>query len=235
MHLSTPLRVLGLLGMGLLLAAGPSQGSLTYYDHVGPILQANCVGCHTEGGVAPFPLDNPEWAARMAPAIANSVKEGRMPPWPPGLATPALLGERRLSSEQVDTLVAWAGQGAPLGSPRPWPVETLVRPPQASPDRRVAIPQAYTPDGSLYDDYRCFLVDPGLTQDTFVTGYRVYPGSKANLRPATPHPAGRALAARGCRMPRAAWPTVGVSGCRVPMVPIFQPEQVSYCLLVRRS
>ena len=102
-----------------------------------------------------------------------------MPPWPPGLETPPLREERRLSREQVDTLVAWAGQGAPLGSPRPWPVDTLVRPPQASPDRRVAMPQAYTPDGRLYDDYRCFLVDPGLTQDTFVTGYRVYPGSKA--------------------------------------------------------
>ena len=64
MHMSTPLRVLGLLGMGLLLAAGPSQEPQTYYEHVGPILRANCVGCHTAGG-RPFrwmtPNGQPEW------------------------------------------------------------------------------------------------------------------------------------------------------------------------------
>lgn len=179
MRFSTSLKALGLLGMGLLLAAGPSQNPQTYYDHVGPILQANCVGCHTAGGVGPFPLDNPEWAVRMAPAIANSVKEGRMPPWPPGPQSPPLQGERRLNPEQVNALVAWAEQGTALGNPKPWPVETLVRPPQNNPNLRVSMPQAYTPDGSLYDDYRCFLLDPGLTQDTFVTGYRVFPGSKA--------------------------------------------------------
>jgi hypothetical protein len=31
----------------------------------------------------------------------------------------------------------------------------------------------------LYDEYRCFLVDPGLAQDAFITGYEVTPGNAA--------------------------------------------------------
>jgi hypothetical protein len=42
----------------------------------------------------------------------------------------------------------------------------------------VAIPQPYTPSaptGVGTDDYRCFLLDPGLDQDAFVTGFNVLP------------------------------------------------------------
>jgi len=77
----------------------------TYYGTVGPILQTHCVGCHSEGGIAPFPLDDPQWAVRMAPAMAAAVQSGRMPPWPPGGDTPPLQGDRRLSAETIRTPV----------------------------------------------------------------------------------------------------------------------------------
>jgi hypothetical protein len=44
----------------------------------------------------------------------------------------------------------------------------------------VAMPEAYTPsapNGAGTDDYRCFLLDPGLTQDAFLTGTDVQPGT----------------------------------------------------------
>jgi hypothetical protein len=44
----------------------------------------------------------------------------------------------------------------------------------------VAMPAAYEPSapyGSGTDDYRCFLLDPGLTQDAFLTGIDVEPGN----------------------------------------------------------
>ncbi|MCZ7582095.1 MAG: hypothetical protein M5R36_01495 [Deltaproteobacteria bacterium] len=34
----------------------------------------------------------------------------------------------------------------------------------------------YVPDAADGDDYRCFLLDPGLDRDAFVTGYEVIPG-----------------------------------------------------------
>jgi len=44
-------------------------------------------------------------------------------------------------------------------------------------DATAAMPVAYTADPSLSDDYRCFIVDPGIAQDTFLTGFEVRPGA----------------------------------------------------------
>ncbi|HQR25551.1 MAG TPA: hypothetical protein PLP61_00790, partial [Nocardioides sp.] len=61
---------------------------------------------------------------------------------------------------------------APAAKPRP------LRPGE----RRVTLrmPQAYTPsapEGVGTDDYRCFLLDPGLRHDAFLTGTAVLPGN----------------------------------------------------------
>ncbi len=49
-------------------------------------------------------------------------------------------------------------------------------------ERRITLemPETYTPsppNGSATDDYRCFLLDPGLDEDVFVTGTDVIPGN----------------------------------------------------------
>src|SRR4051812_29204464 len=49
-------------------------------------------------------------------------------------------------------------------------------------ERRVTVrmPSAYKPSaptGVGTDDYRCFLLDPKVTQDSFITGFNVRPGS----------------------------------------------------------
>jgi hypothetical protein len=45
---------------------------------------------------------------------------------------------------------------------------------------KVAMPEAYTPSapyGTGTDDYRCFVLDPHLTQDAFITGLNILPGT----------------------------------------------------------
>ncbi|MBZ9752865.1 hypothetical protein K7W42_18655 [Deinococcus sp. HMF7604] len=37
--------------------------------------------------------------------------------------------------------------------------------------------QPYTPSSTLTDDYRCFLLNPGLTTDRFIEGFEVKPGN----------------------------------------------------------
>jgi hypothetical protein len=60
---------------------------------------------------------------------------------------------------------------------------TAVKPrPLRDGESRVSLkmPSAYTPSpptGVGTDDYRCFLLDPGLTEDTFLTGTTVRPGN----------------------------------------------------------
>ena len=54
--------------------------------------------------------------------------------------------------------------------------------PLRSGERRVklAMPEAYTPSapyGTGTDDYRCFVLDPHLTRDAFITGLNILPGT----------------------------------------------------------
>ena len=45
---------------------------------------------------------------------------------------------------------------------------------------KVAMPEAYTPSapyGTGTDDYRCFVLDPHLTKDAFLTGLNILPGT----------------------------------------------------------
>ena len=62
------------------------------------------------------------------------------------------------------------------------PAEAAEPRPLRAGERRLslAMPQAYTPSaptGVGTDDYRCFLLDPGLEQDAFITGTHVLPGN----------------------------------------------------------
>ncbi|GEM47282.1 monooxygenase [Deinococcus cellulosilyticus] len=45
------------------------------------------------------------------------------------------------------------------------------------PDLDLKMAHPYTPDSAYTDDYRCFVLDPGLTTDRYITGYQVVPGN----------------------------------------------------------
>jgi Copper type II ascorbate-dependent monooxygenase, C-terminal domain len=44
-------------------------------------------------------------------------------------------------------------------------------------DLELTMRQPYVPSEKLSDDYRCFVLDPGLTEDRFFTGFEVKPGN----------------------------------------------------------
>src|SRR5262249_49186388 len=94
----------------------PSASAPTWYKDVEPIVQINCNGCHAPGGIGPLQFD-PWSVGVLAGQMADRVKNGLMPPWPPSAVGPPLVGERRLTQVEKDTIAAWAAAGAPLGDP----------------------------------------------------------------------------------------------------------------------
>ena len=160
--------------------AGGTQKRLTYWQDIVPIVENKCMGCHQPGGIAPFSMGTYAEIKPWVTQIGSFVSAGVMPPYyikhdgtcgtfDDGVA---------LTAAETETLVTWAGGTADQGTP-----EQVVAP--ALPNLQggtayttpVFAPVAQGTTVALYDEYRCFLVDPGLAQDAFVTGYEVAPGN----------------------------------------------------------
>jgi Copper type II ascorbate-dependent monooxygenase, C-terminal domain len=174
--LAVPLTVLAVSGK----TKAPS-----FQRQVAPILAARCTSCHQLGGIAPFALERAGDAHAQASAIGEAVRTRRMPPWPPGSASPAFVGAdaRLLTARERDVLVRWAAAGGPIDHPvrvaKPAPAAADVRAGETL--RTLELPAAYRPKGAagVTDDYRCFLLDPKLDEDAFVTSARIDPGVRS--------------------------------------------------------
>ena len=98
---------------------------VTFNRDVAPILFENCAPCHRPGGAAPFSLLTYTETAKRAAKIAEATRERHMPPWLPDRGAFPIVGERRLTAQQIDVIGRWAKGGAPEGAAadsRPAPV-----------------------------------------------------------------------------------------------------------------
>lgn len=152
----------------------------TWYKNVLPITQNQCATCHTPGGIGPFSLDSYATAKPMAQAMKAATAEKRMPPWMPSADCGGpFRDERRLTQQQIDTIAAWADLGVLEGNPADAPPPATPLGQLAHVDTSVAMSEPYTPNKSIGDDYRCFLIDPKLISSKQLTGYDITPGNRA--------------------------------------------------------
>jgi hypothetical protein len=168
-------------------ALGSGGAAPDFARDVAPIVRETCLGCHRDGGIAPFAFRTERDLASRAPLVVAALEQRRMPPWPPSARSPRFVGEARrtLDDRERDTLIRWAQSqtvrpgGARRGTPvgRPPAVPNALRPGESR--LAVRMPRSYLPSGSngSTDDYRCFLLDPKLTNDAFVTSAQIVPGA----------------------------------------------------------
>src|SRR6202453_3083217 len=109
------------LAMGVAAIAGTGTSSPTFNKDVLPILQKNCQGCHRPGEVAPMSLITYNDARPWAKAMKTAVVTEKMPPWFADPNYGHFANDRRLSKTEIDTLVAWADNGAPEGDAKDAP------------------------------------------------------------------------------------------------------------------
>ncbi len=89
---------------------------VTYTKDIAPILFANCVSCHRDGEVAPFPLMTFADAATHAKEIGEVTHARQMPPWMPEGGEFPIEGDRRLRQDQIDLIQRWVSGGAIEGN-----------------------------------------------------------------------------------------------------------------------
>jgi len=162
-------------GDGDELAARPN-----WHEDVAPLVYASCVGCHFDGGIAPFALETyaqaSGWAAIMSDAVAAEV----MPPWG-ALETAdcqpdhAWRDDIRLSDAQKQLFADWVANATPEGDPAD--AVALPEPPNLELQDATAILQNPAPFtvSTGPDSFICVAIDPQLDQDVWITGVQMVP------------------------------------------------------------
>jgi hypothetical protein len=158
---------------------GPEKLNPTFHKDIAPILNANCVSCHQTGQIAPFTLTSFADAFEHGAEMQIQTEARLMPPWhiEDGGDCQSYLDSRLLTDEQIETIRVWFDNGMPEGNPADAPPPPPPPPTIDRIDAALDMNVDYLPDETITDDYRCFLVDPGLTVDKLMTAYEVLPGT----------------------------------------------------------
>ncbi len=100
-----------------------ASAQFTYTRDVAPIIQKNCTVCHQPGGIGPIELVDYEDVQRYSRLISNRVANRIMPPYyyDNDIGIQDLKHDWRLSDEDINTVVTWAAEGAPMGDPADMP------------------------------------------------------------------------------------------------------------------
>jgi hypothetical protein len=163
-------------------AATTTVSGPTYYKDVQPLIAAKCAGCHSEGGIAPFPLDTYQAAQVESGQMASATQSRLMPPWLASDVCNSYLDDRSLTDAQIQLLQDWNANGSPMGdaSQASPIVDTDAGSPVAdlgTPSLVVQSPSPYVPTSTGNDDYHCFVVDPQLMANQDVVAVNVIPGN----------------------------------------------------------
>ncbi len=155
-----------------------APGGITWARHAAPILQAHCVECHREGGVAPFSLQGYEDAARRSRMIARVTGERAMPPWKAQPGFGDFLDQRGLDPRSIAVLAAWSEAGAPRGEESEAPRRTFGSDwALGEPDLVLTMPAAARIPAEGRDLFVVFALPTGLSEERWLRALEFRPGN----------------------------------------------------------
>ena len=153
--------------------------SVTFSEHIAPILFAKCAVCHHPGEIAPFSLLSYADAKKRAKQLAEITTERTMPPWHADKDNPPFHNNRSLDEKQIALLAAWHRAGAPEGDPA-----KLPEPPKftegwgmGAPDLELKMPEAYEISAEGRDEYRNFVLPLNFTEDKWISAIELRPSA----------------------------------------------------------
>ena len=102
---------------------GIDPASVTFADHIAPILQRSCETCHRPGGGGPMALQTYDQVLPWAPVIMYKTairdRMGAMPPFyvEKDIGIVGFKDDPSLSDLDLALIQAWVKQGSPRGNP----------------------------------------------------------------------------------------------------------------------
>lgn len=162
---------------------GETKRVATWHGGVHGLLVEKCGGCHTDGGAGPFPLDEFGSAVENAGRAIGAIEEGIMPPWgaqDTDECAPArpFREDLRLSDADKALLQDWINNDMPLGDPaRALPVPEAPKLELDAPDVSEMFATSFMVPNNTHDLFECFVLDPHITQTSWITAAQVTPGN----------------------------------------------------------
>jgi hypothetical protein len=155
-------------------------GAISYSRTIAPLLAKNCVGCHQQGGIAPWAMTGYDKVKGFAPMIREVVRTQRMPPWHADPHVGKWVGDRGLDPAEAATLVHWVEAGAPRGEgadPLAIPRESASEWTLGKPDLILALPPFEVPATGVVS-YQYVTVANPLDKPVWVRAAAVVPGER---------------------------------------------------------
>jgi len=160
-----------------------AHAKISYEKTIAPLLIDNCVTCHRQGGIGPWPMSSYEMIKGFSPMIREVVRTERMPPWHADPHYNVFSNDRSLSKDEIKNLVHWIEAGSPRGAGRDpladlkkqWPEWEL-----GEPDLVVEIPAFDVPATGVIP-YQMPAVDNPLDHDVWVRAVDFQPGDRTVL------------------------------------------------------
>lgn len=155
--------------------------TVTFTKDVAPLLWQHCYECHRSGEIGPFDISDYDDLQGWGEMLVEVMEQKRMPPWHADPKHGSFRNERRLPDDVIPTVRAWIDQGMPYGNPTDLPSKPQYtegwRLPKA-PDLVLEMrnrPYRIPADKTV--DYQYFVVDPGFTEDRWVSASQIIPGA----------------------------------------------------------
>src|SRR5262245_51674974 len=98
------------------LSASVRSAPVTFNKDIAPLVFEHCAVCHRSGQSAPFPLLSYSDVQPRAEKISKLMSRRAMPPWLPEGDFGQFTGDRRLSTNQIETFREWVKSGTPEGA-----------------------------------------------------------------------------------------------------------------------
>ena len=168
----------GTFGIMMLVLGARAEAS-EYADNVAPIFVEQCQSCHRDGGIAPWAMTDYRMLQAFAPAIREAVVNKKMPPGQIDRKyADVIINHRTLSPSEMQTIVQWIDEGAPVEGDRDPLTETVYSTSEwvhGEPDMIIEVPPMEIPAGPSAIPYRYVSVPLGLTEDKWLRGSEYLP------------------------------------------------------------
>ena len=176
------------VGLMLTLMTVAQAEPVTFTKDVAPILQRSCQNCHRPGAIAPMSLLTYDDVRPWARAIKEKVSKRQMPPWyiDRNIGISAFKDDPSLSDREIATISQWVDAGAPRGNPTDMPpprqFSDLDQWHIGKPDFIVTMKKPYILPANGPDNIVNVLVDPGFTEDMYVTAVESKPADARSYK-----------------------------------------------------